>query len=138
MNNKKTRYVETVMRDPQHYQCMEWKEPPTLPYEDRIHRQFLLNIFFDRQDKSDDFTSEDLCTTLTNAFSSWHMPPGWDRLTIGELETKSDITELTPYTARQLINELQRRGAMMKIDPEGDDGVYGKIIACPKEKMCRW
>ena len=97
-----------------------------------------MNIFFDRQDESEGFTSEDLCQTLTNAFSSWHCPPGWDRLTIREFETKSDITDLTAYTTRQLINELQRRGAMIKINPEGDDAMYGKIIACPREKMCKF
>lgn len=133
----KTRYVETAMLDPSWYQCMEWKEPPTLPKESRIRRVFTLTIFFDREDNSDDFSSEDLCTTLGNAFSSWHCPPSWSDLTCKEIKLQDD---LTPYTTRQLINELQKRGSMIKIDPEyryTDDG-YGKIVACPHIKECNY
>ena len=135
MERPDLRYVETAMLDPNWYQCMEWKEPPTLPKEDRIRRLFLMTIFFDREDSSEDFSSEDLCTTLSNAFNTWYCPPHWSDLTIKELEKKTDLTE---FSTRQLINELQKRGAMIKINPDGDDGVYGTIIACPHLNECNY
>ena len=56
------RYAPVTMKDPGYHQCMEWKEPPELPVEDRIYRLFLLNLRFDRNDAAKEFSSDELAT----------------------------------------------------------------------------
>jgi len=104
------------MRQPTDEICVSMRDAPILhTKEDMIKRRFILTIFFDRPDHSEDFESDELATTLTNAFDHWHMPTAWSELNIAEIDRDDELAKIDTL---ELVNELQKRKVRMKVDDE--------------------
>ena len=104
------------MRQPTDELCVNGRDAPILhTKEDMIKRRFILTIFFDRPDTSEDFESDELGTILTNAFDHWHMPTAWSELTIAEIDRDDKLAKIDTL---ELVNELQKRKVRMKVDDE--------------------
>jgi hypothetical protein len=113
------------MRQPTDEMCVSMRDAPILrTKEDMIKRRFILTIFFDRPDKSEDFESSDLSTILTNAFDHWHSPTDWSELNIAEIDRDDKLAKIDSL---ELINELQKRKVRMKVDDE----MYQVIVIPP-------
>jgi len=120
-HSKKT----VIMRQPTDDYCVNLRDAPILhTKEDMIKRKFILTIFFDRPDKSEDFESSDLSTILTNAFDYWHAPTDWFELNIAEIDRDDKLAKIDSL---ELINELQKRKVRMKVDDE----MYQVIVLPP-------
>ena len=89
------------------------RDAPILRKRDEIRRRFMLTIFFDNPETSEEFTAEDLSTTLCNAFNHWRVPARWSDLNISEIEREDKFAE---FDTLALINELQARKVRMKVD----------------------
>jgi len=113
------------MRQPTSELCVTMRDAPILrTKEDMIKRRFILTVFFDRPDTSENFEADELATTLTNAFDHWHMPTAWSELTIAEVNRDDELAKIDSL---ELINELQKRNVRMKVDDE----MYQVIVMRP-------
>ena len=113
------------MRQPKGEICVGMRDAPILhTKEDMIKRKFILTIFFDRPDHSEDFESSDLTTILTNAFEHWNSPTDWYELNIAEIDRDDKLANIDSL---ELINELQKRKVRMKVDDE----MYQVIVMKP-------
>lgn len=113
------------MRQPTDEICVGMRDAPILhTKEDMIKRRFILTIFFDRPDHSEEFESDKLATILTNSFNHWHAPTDWSELTIAEVDRDDELAKIDTL---ELVNELQKRKVRMKVDDE----MYQVIVLPP-------
>ena len=124
MKDKHSRKTVT-MRQPTSEFCVSLRDAPILrTKEDMIKRRFILTIFFDRPDNSENFESEDLSNILTNAFDHWNAPTDWSELHIAEVDRDDKLAKIDSL---ELVNELQKRKVRMKVDDE----MYQVIVISP-------